>query len=107
MPVVNIKGGTFENTFANGETIVVADFGKEGNDIGDAKVIISDDAKVKGKIALYTSENNTDASFTVTGGYFTSDPSAYLAANKGLVTSDQSAFAYKVGDKATNVKTRL
>ena len=105
--VVNIKGGTFENTFANGETIVVADFGKEGNDIGDAKVIISDDAKVKGKIALYTSENNTDASFTVTGGYFTSDPSAYLAANKGLVTSDQSAFAYKVGDKVTNVETAV
>ena len=105
--VVNIKGGTFENTFANGETIVVADFGKEGNDIGDAKVIISDDAKVKGKIAHYTSENNTDASFTVTGGYFTSDPSAYLAANKGLVTSDQSAFAYKVGDKVTNVETAV
>jgi hypothetical protein len=38
---------------------------------------------------------------------FTSDPSAYLAADKGLVTSDQSAFAYKVGDKATNVKTAV
>ena len=43
----------------------------------------------------------------ISGGYFTSDPSAYLAADKGLVTSDQSAFAYKVGDKATNVKTAV
>ena len=43
----------------------------------------------------------------ISGGYFTSDPTAYLAAGKGLVTSDQSAFAYKVGDKATNVKTAV
>ena len=43
----------------------------------------------------------------ISGGYFTSDPSAYLAADKGLVTSDQSAFAYKVGDKVTNVETAV
>lgn len=98
--VVNIKGGTFENTFANGETIVVADFGKEGSDIGDAKVIISDDAKVKGKIALYTSENNTDASFTVTGGYFTSDPTAYLAADHYVWASDKDGYAYMVKNTA-------
>ena len=56
-----------------------------------------------GTNAVY-SQNKTGF---VTGGYFTSDPSAYLAADKGLVTSDQSAFAYKVGDKATNVKTAV
>ena len=43
----------------------------------------------------------------ISGGYFTSDPSAYLAADKGLVTSDQSAFAYKVGDRDTDVKTAV
>lgn len=43
----------------------------------------------------------------ISGGYFTSDPSAYLAAGKGLVTSDQNAFAYKVGDKTTNVETAV
>ena len=94
--VVNIKGGTFENTFANGETIVVADFGNEGDDIGDAKVIISDDAKIKGKIALYTSENNIGASFTVTGGLFTSDPSSYKAADRYVVASDVDGYTYMV-----------
>ena len=43
----------------------------------------------------------------ISGGYFTSDPTAYLAADKGLVTSDQSAFAYKVGDRDTDVKTAV
>ena len=94
--VVNIKGGTFENTFANGETIVVADFGNEGDDIGDAKVIISDDAKIKGKIALYTSENNTGASFTVTGGYFSSDPSAYVADGHYVDASNNGDYPYTV-----------
>ena len=101
--VVNIKGGTFENTFANGETIVVADFGKEGNDIGDAKVIISDDAKVKGKIALYTSENNTDASFTVTGGTFSSDPSAYVPATHHV----EGEGPYTVKEGATEVNATI
>ena len=43
----------------------------------------------------------------ISGGYFTSDPTAYLAAGKGLVTSDQSAFAYKVGDRDTDVETAV
>ena len=46
-------------------------------------------------------------SISISGGYFTSDPTAYLAAGKGLVTSDQNAFAYKVGDKATDVETAV
>ena len=57
---------------------------------------------ISGKLQI-----NTNTKFTVSGGYFTSDPTAYLAAGKGLVTSDQSAFAYKVGDKATDVETAV
>ena len=56
-----------------------------------------------GTNAVY-SQNKTGF---ISGGYFTSDPTAYLAAGKGLVTSDQNAFAYKVGDKATNVETAV
>ena len=56
-----------------------------------------------GTNAVY-SQNKTGF---VTGGYFTSDPTAYLAEGKGLVTSDQRAFAYKVGDRDTDVETAV
>lgn len=81
--VVNIKGGTFENTFANGETIVVADFGKGEKGAGDAKVTISGDAVVKGKIALYSSENNDGVSLAISGGAFTDLASAVKYAADG------------------------
>ena len=81
--VVNIKGGTFENTFANGETIVVADFGKDEKGAGDAKVTISGDAVVKGKIALYSSENNDGVSLAISGGAFTDLASAVKYATNG------------------------
>ena len=76
--VVNIKGGTFENTFPNGETIVVADFGKEEQGVGDAKVTISGSAKVIGKVVVYKSEDNTGAALAISGGTFSTDPSAYV-----------------------------
>lgn len=95
--VVNIKGGTFENTFANGETIVVADFGKDEKGAGDAKVTISGDAVVKGKIALYSSENNDGASLAISGGAFTDLASAVkYAANGATITlaGDANASGY-------------
>lgn len=94
--VVNITGGTFENTFANGETIVVADFGKEQENVGDAKVTISDNAKIKGVVKAYASENNTGMNFSISGGYFTTDPSAYVASGYVAGTSDVSGYSYKV-----------
>lgn len=94
--VVNITGGTFENTFANGETIVVADFGKEQENVGDAKVTISDNAKIKGVVKAYASENNTGMNFSITGGYFTTDPSDYVASGYVAGTSDVSGYSYKV-----------
>lgn len=97
--VVNITGGTFENTFANGETIVVADFGKEQENVGDAKVTISDNAKIKGVVKAYASENNTGMNFSITGGYFTTDPSAYVASGYVAGTSDVSGYSYKVAAK--------
>lgn len=97
--VVNITGGTFENTFANGETIVVADFGKEQENVGDAKVTISDNAKIKGVVKAYASENNTGMNFSISGGYFTTDPSAYVASGYVAGTSDVSGYSYKVVKK--------
>lgn len=97
--VVNITGGTFENTFANGETIVVADFGKEQENVGDAKVTISDNAKIKGVVKAYASENNTGMNFSISGGYFTTDPSAYVASGYVAGTSDVSGYSYKVVEK--------
>lgn len=94
--VVNITGGTFENTFANGETIVVADFGKEQENVGDARVTISDNAKIKGVVKAYASENNTGMNFSISGGYFTTDPSAYVASGYVAGTSDVSGYSYKV-----------
>lgn len=97
--VVNITGGTFENTFANGETIVVADFGKEQENVGDAKVTISDNAKIKGVVKAYASENNTGMNFSITGGYFTTDPTNYVASGYVAGTSDVSGYSYKVVKK--------
>lgn len=94
--VVNITGGTFENTFANGETIVVADFGKEQENVGDAKVTISDNAKIKGVVKAYASENNTGMNFFISGGYFTTDPTDYVASGYVAGTSDVSGYSYKV-----------
>ena len=94
--VVNITGGTFENTFANGETIVVADFGKEQENVGDAKVTISDNAKIKGVVKAYASENNTGMNFSISGGYFTTDPTDYVASGYVAGTSDVSGYSYKV-----------
>lgn len=97
--VVNITGGTFENTFANGETIVVADFGKEQENVGDAKVTISDNAKIKGVVKAYASENNTGMNFSITGGYFTTNPTDYVASGYVAGTSDVSGYSYKVVEK--------
>lgn len=37
-------------------------------------------------------------SLKIKGGYFTNNPTAYLASGKALVTSDKAGFAYKVGE---------
>lgn len=101
--VVNITGGTFENAFANSETIVVADYGQSKNQAGKAKVTISGDAKVTGKVVLYKATGNTGEQLDISGGYFTSDPTAYLATGKAAVESDLAGYNYKV-DVAKNKK---
>ncbi|MFR3968841.1 MAG: S-layer homology domain-containing protein [Evtepia sp.] len=47
--------------------------------------------------------SKTDGTLTITGGYFTSDPTAYLATGKAAVESDLAGYNYKV-DVAKNEK---
>lgn len=49
---------------------------------------------------------NANTTLTITGGYFTSDPTAYLATGKGLVDSDLAGY-YKVGNSNVNVDTEV
>lgn len=49
---------------------------------------------------------NTNTTLTITGGYFTSDPTAYLATGKGLVDSDLAGY-YKVGNSTVDVDTEV
>ena len=121
--VATISGGTFKGQYpiSNGNCSDTADkgeltvtggkfegtsymFGQNGGAHANKGFV-----KISGGEFVVPTLNGTGMTYkvSVTGGYFTSDPSAYLAADKGLVTSDQSAFAYKVGDKATNVKTAV
>ncbi len=62
---------------------------------------ITDNAKVAGAIT------SADAKYvTVSGGYFTTDPTAYLATGKGLVDSDLTGY-YKVGNSTVDVDTEV
>ena len=121
--VATISGGTFKGQYpiSNGNCSDTADkgeltvtggkfegtsymFGQNGGAHANKGFV-----KISGGEFVVPTLNGTGMTYkvSVTGGYFTSDPTAYLAAGKGLVTSDQSAFAYKVGDRDTDVKTAV
>ena len=55
-----------------------------------------------GTLSVY-SEDKTGF---ITGGYFTTDPTAYLAQDKGLVDSDLAGY-YKVGNSTVDVDTEV
>lgn len=64
-----------------------------GNDSSDKKnlIKITDNAKVAGAIT------SADVKYvSVSGGYFTTDPSAYVASGYVAGTSDVSGYSYKV-----------
>lgn len=64
-----------------------------GNDSSDKKnlIKITDNAKVAGAITI------ADVKYvSVSGGYFTTDPSAYVASGYVAGTSDVSGYSYKV-----------
>ena len=48
--------------------------------------------------------SKTGGTLTISGGYFTSDPSAYCVSGKTGIPSTEPGYAFTVGEKATNVK---
>ena len=114
---LNITGGTFNCTNGQGSAIAIYDIGRVAQ---AAKITISGDAK------LATTTSNRKAydvlslsdigvtnpktgygipelvgkvSTAVSGGYFTTDPSAYVASGYVAGTSDVSGYSYKVVEK--------
>ena len=89
---LTISGGTFTG-FSS-----VFGYGDGGNGVG--KMTITDgkfSAPQLGDIAgKYTLE--------ISGGYFTSDPTEYLAEGKAVGSSDIDGYAYEVVDKVENAK---
>lgn len=102
---VKIKDTTIISENPSLDVAFDVDGDKDGRPYGAVSLTIEGNSKISGKFEFNTNRGGNKLS--ISAGYFTSDPTAYLAEGKGLVTSDQSAFAYKVGDKATNVETAV
>lgn len=60
---------------------------------GPVKLTIEGNSKISGRFEVSPKEGN---SLTVKGGYFTTDPSAYVASGYVAGTSDVSGYSYKV-----------
>ena len=68
--------------------------------IYNANVTAISGGNVNGPVGNYngTSAEADQGKFSITGGYFTSDPSAYLAASHYVWASDKDGYAYMVKD---------
>lgn len=121
---LNITGGTFNCTNGKGSAVAIYDLGRVAQ---TAKITISGNAKFSTNAAdrnaydvlklsdigvtnpaegYNKSELIGKVSSSITGGYFTTDPTAYLAQDKGLVDSDLAGY-YKVGDSTVDVDTEV
>ena len=85
-----------------GKTVVI-DYStgyNHGNETTDSRTV-----KIEGgyfsaeqnNVEVYTTEGNKIIDNFITGGYFTSDPSKYLAEGKAAVPSDVAGYAFTVG----------
>ena len=63
---------------------------------GPVKLTIEGNSKISGKFEVSNKDGN---SLTITGGYFTTDPSDYVASGYVAGTSDVSGYSYKVVKK--------
>lgn len=91
---VNIKDGTFVGVKALNES------NPQENDPSPQVNLSISNGKFKGEVTT------ADVTKFISGGYFTTDPTAYLAENKGLVDSDLAGY-YKVGDSNVKVDTEV
>lgn len=92
---VTISGGTISGTYA-----VYESNPQDNNDDSIAKVKLSiTDGNFNGSTAAVHSQ---DVKNFISGGLFTTDPSAYCVTGKAGVASDLSGYAYMVGTKSTS-----
>jgi len=98
---LTIKGGTFSINSSSGD--VIDAFAKTG---AAAPILNIEGGNFTG---TFTNNGENKAGYSiatsvisVSGGYFTADPSAYLVANKVAVTSDMSGYNYMVAARAAN-----
>lgn len=120
---LNITGGTFNCTNGKGSAVAIYDL---GNVAQTAKITISGNAKFSTNTAdrnaydvlklsdigvtnpaegYNKSELIGKVSSSISGGYFTTDPSSYLVANKAAVESDLTGYNYMVADKKSTPAT--
>ena len=119
---LNITGGTFNCNNGQGSAIAIYDIGKVAQ---VAKITISGDAKLatttsnrKAYDVLSLSDigvTNPDTGYgnknlvgkvstAISGGYFTTDPSAYCVTGKTGVSSGNTTYPWTVGEKIANTK---
>ena len=114
---LNITGGTFNCANDQGSAVAIYDLGKveQSSTVtisGDARfstnatdrsayqVLSLEDIGVDSPESGYGTEGLVgNVSTSITSGYFTTDPSEYLAEGKVAVPSDVSGYAFTVGDK--------
>lgn len=88
---VTIKDSAIISENPNADVAFDVDGARRG--YGPVKLTIEGDSKISGKFEVSTNEGN---SLTVKGGYFTTDPSDYVASGYVAGTSDVSGYSYKV-----------
>ena len=118
---LNITGGTFNCTNGQGSAVAIYDIGKVAQSAnitisGNAKLATNAPSRSAYQVLSLTdigvdspangygkTEYTNKVNSSITGGYFTSDPTAYLATGKAAVESDLAGYNYKV-DVAKNEK---
>ena len=98
--VTNISGGEIKGTTA---AIRLNDYDATYLDPATPSSTNKASATISGGKINGVLQVNTNTTLTITGGYFTSDPTAYLATGKAAVESDLAGYNYKV-DVAKNEK---
>ena len=101
-----IQSGTFSANPSNNSSMAIYVFGgddSDGTDDGpdDHGNISILGGNVNGKIGVSNWEEGAGQCLTAYAGYFTSDPSGYLAEGKAAVESDKAGYNYMVAAATT------
>jgi hypothetical protein len=104
---LTITGGTFTGT-----SDVLQTMNKDGGT--NVAIINVQGGNFKGTINQFTEADDSGSSyevntskFTISGGYFTSDPAKYAADGKVAAQSDITGYTYMIKDVAANVEVTV